>query len=140
MCTISHRTVRVKFTMREIFKRMHVPSSPPLYFLWISIYLVAAFAAGISNSVFPSQRQKQQQRGTNERGFFACDVCLYKREENLTIRDAKREENRATRRTTRWWVFRVRKFRVDVLHRSGKWRAQMAGTREQLTVASCVHY
>lgn len=72
---------------------MHVPSSPPLYFLWISIYLVAAFAAGISNSVFPSQ----QQRGTNERGFFACDVCPYKRKENLTIWDAEREENRAGR-------------------------------------------
>lgn len=83
--------------MREIFKRMHVPSSTPLYFLWISIYLVAAFAAGISNSVFPSQQQKQQQRGTNDRGFFACDVCPYKRVENLTIWHSEREENRADR-------------------------------------------
>lgn len=112
--------------MREIFKRMHVPSSPPLYFLWISIYLVAAFVADISNSVFPSQRQKQQQRGTNERGFFACDVCPYKREENLTIRDAKREKNRAGRTARGGGFFEYENFAsmfyIDLANGAHKWQ------------------
>lgn len=74
---------------------MHVPSSPPLYFLWISIYLVAAFAAGISNSVFPSQTAEAT-AARHQRKKVLC-VCPYKREENLTIWDAEREEDRAGR-------------------------------------------